>query len=147
MVLNLHHSRLDLYWIQSGVHLTPEFLQCMVTKPSLWNFWLCIGACRFKSSTQICALSLKLSISPNYNSLRKIGSLQSMYRNSFRIDASCKICQLIACESFSIISSSYKAFRPNSSSTISKSSVSVPSDRFTFECKVHHISIMWINEN
>ena len=28
MVLNWHHSRLDLYWIQSGVNLTPEFLQC-----------------------------------------------------------------------------------------------------------------------
>ena len=28
MVLNWHHSRLDLYWIQSGFNLTPEFLQC-----------------------------------------------------------------------------------------------------------------------
>ena len=28
MVLNWHHSRLDLYWIQSDVNLTPEFLQC-----------------------------------------------------------------------------------------------------------------------
>ena len=27
MVLNWLHSRLDLYWIQSGVNLTPEFLQ------------------------------------------------------------------------------------------------------------------------
>ena len=31
MVLNWHHSRLDLYWIQSGVNLTPEFLQCRPT--------------------------------------------------------------------------------------------------------------------
>ena len=29
MVLNWHNSRLDLYWIQSGVNLTPEFLQCL----------------------------------------------------------------------------------------------------------------------
>ena len=36
MVLNWHHSRLDLYWIQSGVNLTPEFLQCsnLYTKQS-----------------------------------------------------------------------------------------------------------------
>ena len=27
-MLNWHHSRLDLYWIQSGVNLTPGFLQC-----------------------------------------------------------------------------------------------------------------------
>ena len=29
MVLNWYHSWLDLYWIQSGVNLIPEFLQCM----------------------------------------------------------------------------------------------------------------------
>ena len=32
MVLNWNHSRLDLYWIQSGVNLTLEFLQCMYYK-------------------------------------------------------------------------------------------------------------------
>ena len=38
MVLNWHHSRLDLYWIQSGVNLTPEFLQCIFDLTSFsWN--------------------------------------------------------------------------------------------------------------
>ena len=37
MVFNWHHSRLDLYWIQSGVNLTPEFLQCTIKIAIFWN--------------------------------------------------------------------------------------------------------------
>ena len=36
MVLNWHHSRLDLYWIQSGVNLTPEFLRCRPRGLVIW---------------------------------------------------------------------------------------------------------------